>query len=180
MDTSWIVKTIAGVLILAVLSWAGLQLLKIDRIDYNLSTQSEKLTAINEQVESMRVVFRDYLLDDKPDKKALIRRLAQQQPIPLYIGMQDFVEGNYKAAFGRWVSAAQSGDKESQTVAETALFKLYQKQLTHEPLKYQMAAGVLGEIIRSPQYDLKDPKVAKFHEYLHDFASASPTPKPSP
>ncbi len=166
-----------GFLVVAILGWAGLQLLKIDRMDFNLSAQGEKLGKIDGQVKTMRLVFRDFLLDDKPDRKALIKRLVALQPIPLYIGMQDYVEGKYDSAFGRWIPAAQQGDQESKAVAESALFKLYQgNSMGYEPVKHQMAAGALSEIIKSNKYDPSDPNVAKFKSYLNDLPQRQPPP----
>jgi hypothetical protein len=169
--------------VLGVLAWAGTQLLKIDRIDLNLSSQKDKLEEIDKQVKSMRLVFRDYMLDDKPDRKGLIKRLAKQEPTPLYIGMANFVEGKYDAAFNLWIPAAQRGDQESREVAEAALVKLYRGASGDESVKRQIAAGALIELFKAPAYDPNDPKVLKFKNLLDDLGSSkrqapprSPTP----
>jgi len=180
ITTSGIVSTVVIAILLGVVYWVGSKLDKIDRIDFNLTSQKEKLEEIDKQVKSMRVVFREYMLDDKPDRKALIKRLAEQQPTPLYIGMQNFVEGKYSAAFNQWIPAAQRGDQESRSVAETALSKLYHRGASgYEPVKHQIAAGALSELFKGQAYEPSDPKVAKFKMILDDYLGSG-KPQASP
>ena len=133
---------------------------------------------IDKQVKSMRLVFRDYMLDDKPDKKALIKRLVAQQPTPLYVGMEHFIEGKYKAAFSQWIPAAQKGDQESKVVAESALVKLYRGPSGFDRTRHEVAAGTLIELFKAPAYDSKDPKVVKFNMMLDEVGSSKPPASP--
>ena len=167
-------SAIVWLVVAGALTWAGFQLQKIDRIDFTLSSQKDKLEEIDKQVKSMRLVFRDYMLEDKPDKKALIRRLVAQQPTPLYVGMENFIDGKCNAAFNEWFPAAQRGDQESRAVAETALFKLYRGASGPELVKHRIAAGTLIELFKAPAYDPNDPKVLKFKMMLDEVGSSKP------
>src|SRR6266853_4677491 len=177
---SHVVKAVLAFLAIGLLGWAGVQLQKIDRIDFTVSSQKERLEDIDKQVKSMRLVFRDYMLDDKPDRKALIKRLVQQQPTPLYVGMENFIEGKYNAAFKQWIPAAQRGDQESRAAAESALVKLYRGPYGYDQARHQVAAGALSELFEAHAYDSSDAKVEKFNKILDDLGSSKPPASPQP